>query len=306
MTLPFALKIRPTFILLFTLLGLCIAQPGVSQSLESIGKERQGIDATLAQHEERVRYLVDRIERTQEELDEATKELTEQESNLTQAIATAEAEPGDASARAATLASIRYNRAEAKLERLQERLDSAQGELDSIKDHQTELKQRLLVLNAQAEKAKAAAAAAAKAAETAAKQPAPQPVAPAIAAPTVAAPVVPAEPVSWPTPQDENAASIAFAKQTLARLSSSPVGDAPLNNVKLNHNRGRGTETFRYLGDNLYRVDMKLEAGMWGFKIYNQTFWMSVPKEMADQDFVLIYDVSSKAALHVFRAKLIN
>ena len=261
----------------------------------------------MSQHEERVAYLIDRIERTQEEVTEAAAELKEQEGKLAEAIAAAEQDPSDASVRAATMESIRYNRSDAKIERLQERLDSAQDELDSIKVHQTELKQRLLVLTAQEQKAKAAAQAA-----TAKPEPAPvkAEVTPKVAAPTQApAPVVEppiATAASWPSPQDESAANASFAKQILTGLAAKPAGTAPLNNVKLYHNRGRGSETFEYLGDNLYRVNMKLEAGMWGFKIYNQTFWMSVPKEMADQNFVLIYDVQGQATLHVFRASLLN
>ncbi|UTA47482.1 hypothetical protein L1F30_15170 [Simiduia sp. 21SJ11W-1] len=283
---------------------LFLAAPAGAQSLESINGERKKINSTLAQHEERLQYLVDRIERTKEEVAEARTELAEQESALGEAIAQAEADPGDVSARSATLASIRYNRSEAKLERLQDRLDSAVEEQASIRAHQVELQQALLQLNAEEQRLKTAAAAAAKAA--AKPQPVAQPKAPAAPAITVAAPTAPKPAATWPSTEDQSPESAAFAKRTLAALAAKPAGAAPMQNVKLNHNRGRGTETFTYLGDDLYRVNMKLEAGMWGFKVYNQTFWMSVPKAMADQDFVLIYDVTGKAKLHVFPARLLN
>lgn len=289
---------------LFTLLtALMLASPSMAQTLESIKLERTKINSTLALHDERLAYLLDRIERTKEEVAEAAADLAEQETKLGEAIAKAEAEPGDASARAATLASIRYNRGAAKVERLQERLDSAQEELASIQAHQVELKQQLLTLASQEQQLQAEAAKAA-----AKPQVVEQPKAPAIApaAVAVAAPEAPKAPAGWPSTENQSPESVAFAKQTLAELASKTAGDPPMQNVKLNHNRGRGTETFTYLGGDLYRVDMQLESGMWGFKVFNQTFWMSVPKSMADQDFVLIYDVTGKAKLHVFPARLLN
>ncbi|MBB3170177.1 hypothetical protein [Simiduia aestuariiviva] len=300
--MPSPRYIRFLLISLFTTFAL-LSHASAAQSLDDIQIARKKVEDALSQHDERLAYLVDRLERTQAEINEAQRDVTEQETALEEAIAKAELEPGDVSARSATLASIRYNRSAAKLERLQERQDSATDEIASIKAHQIELRQQRTQLISQAQKLKAAEAARAA-------NPAPAAISAPIAAPAatidIAPPAAPKAPASWPSTEDESPDSVAFAKQTLSRLAAQPQGEAPLNNVRLNHNRGRGTENFNYLGNNLYRVDMKLEGGMWGFKIYNQTFWMSVPKAMADQDFVLIYDVSGKAKLHVFRASLLN
>lgn len=274
---------------------------GTAQTLDAIAKERKSIEAVLVQHDERTAYLVDRIARTEAESTSATVLLEKNEEKLTHAITKAEGEASDSSAREATRASIRYNRAEAKTERLQERLDSARQELSSIAAHRAELNQRLAQL-AQEEtrqrevQAKSQEAMAVKAAVQ------PKPVAPAIQV----APAAVVKPAEWPSPENENPLDVAFAKQLLGKLATQPAGDGPLNNVKLTHNRGRSSESLSYLGGNFYSVTMKLQAGMWGFKIYNDTFWVSIPSDKGDQEFQLVYDVNGKAALHLVRASLLR
>ena len=282
-----------------------IAQPCLAQSLEDLAKERKSINATLSQHKERVDYLVDRIERAKEDVAEAEAALSSQEEKLSKAISKVEENPGDSTTRAATHASIRYNRTEAKSERMQERLENAQAELASIQTHEIELNKRLAEIAIAEQKIaenerkqKAASASTTVKVEQPAKL-----ISPVVAAPQ--APVV-TIPATWPTAEEETPADAAFAKSTIAVLKSKPAGDAPLSNVKLNHNRGRSTEGLNYIGGNLYTVELKLEAGMWGFKIYNDTFWVSIPKEKAEQNFTLVYDVNNKARLHVFRTSLLN
>jgi len=297
--------LRPTTALIFALFCL-VAQQAFSQTLDALAKERKTINATLAQHKERTEYLRDRIERAKEDVAAADAALVKQEAKLSEAIGKVEENPGDSTARAATHASIRYNRTEAKTERMQERLDSAKEELASIQAHEIELNKRLAEITIEeariAESQRKPKAVPAAVATTPAKPTAlPAPIEQA----QTTAPVI-TQPATWPTPTEESAADAAFAKQTLSALQAKPAGTAPLNNVKLNHNRGRATESLDYIGGKLFKVTLKLEAGMWGFKIYNDTFWVSVPKDKADQDFTLIYDVNSKATLHVFRTSLLN
>lgn len=283
----------------------------LADSQQAIDSERKKIQSTLAQHAEREIYLKDRIARTAEELQTAEKSLEKQEEKLSDAINNAEQNPSDSTARAATHASIRYNRSEARSERLQERLDAAKDELGSIEAHRAELNKQLGALKTREDQLKAVAAKPApKPVAAPVSKPSPAVVAPAVAtaAPEVAAPAPAATLVeaTWPTPEDESAANVAFAKRKIATASGKPAGQAPMQNVKLNHNRGRGTETLEYIGDNLYMITMRLEAGMWGFKIFNETFWVSVPKAAADQEFSLVYDVNGRAQLNVFRASLVK
>ncbi|WP_024330280.1 hypothetical protein [Simiduia agarivorans] len=285
----------------------CLMAPhaAMADSQQAIDSERKKIQSTLTQHAEREVYLKDRIARTEEELQSAEKALEKQEEKLSDAISNAEQNPSDSTARAATHASIRYNRSEARSERLQERLDAAKDELASIEAHRSELNRQLGALKTREEQLKAAAAKPAPKPAAPVSKPAPAVAAPA--APVVAAPApAPAVAATWPSPDDESPANVAFAKRKMAAATGKPAGQPPLPSVKLNHNRGRGTESLEYIGDNLYVISMRLEAGMWGFKIFNETFWVSIPKASADQEFRLVYDVNGRAQLNVFRASLLN
>ena len=294
--------IRPTTALIIALFCL-VTQPVMAQSLEALSKERKTINATLAQHKERTEYLRDRIARAKEDVAAADAALEKQKEKLSEAIGKAEQNPGDATARAATHASIRYNRTEAKTERMQERLDSATEELESIQAHEIQLNKRLAEITI--EEARIAESQRKPKVVPNTAVAVPKPLVEQAPVLTAQAPVV-AAPASWPTPAEEAAQDAAFAKSTITAVKAKPAGTAPLNNVKLNHNRGRATETLDYIGDNLYLIELKLEAGMWGFKIYNETFWISIPNDKAEQSFSLIYDVSGKPTLHVFRTSLLN
>lgn len=297
------ISVRNTLLALIVSLNVSAASAATAKSPTA---ERREIAETLGQHRERLSYLEDRISRTQDELAEVHKALTEKELELAVALRDAEQQPSDITARAATQASIRFNRVQARSDRLEERLLAAREEIDSIDAHKRELLARLDQLTAEEQRRAAAqqAQTARQAAAIAATE------TPAAATPLAASAepeqAAPQEPAGWPSPADESQVNVDYARTRLAALDPARAGTPPLPKVRLNHNRGRGSEDLTYLGGQLYSVSLPLEAGMWGFKLFNQTYWVSIPQQQDGQRYRLVYDLNGRPALHVIREALLQ